>query len=75
VQQASVSPTFDRAKMKQILTRTMRFANKAIGHITDSRGRDLALSDVESTCGQVLHLVNYHLYKALDHAPVKYSEL
>lgn len=68
------NPARTPVEMKKILFETLKRANKAIGHVTTVRGRELWLDDLIVTCHQVLRLVNLHLYQALGRAPVAFED-
>jgi hypothetical protein len=71
--QAFHNPSLTPTQMKKPLFKTLRRANKAIGHVTTVRGRELSMDDIIITCHQVLRLLNIHLYQALGRSPVAFD--
>jgi hypothetical protein len=59
--------------MKKPLLETLKRTNKAIGHVTTVRGRELPMDDVIITCHHVLRLLNIHLYQALGRSAVAFD--
>jgi hypothetical protein len=71
--QAFHNPRYTSVRMQTILLRTLRRTNKAIGHVTTVRGRDMPFNDIIITCTQVILLLNLHLYQALGRSPVDFD--
>ena len=72
--QAFHNPPLTPVQMKKPLLETLRRANKAIGHVTTVRGRELSMDDVIITCHHILRLLNIHLYQALRRSQVAFDD-
>jgi hypothetical protein len=63
-------PPYTSDRIEKALLRTLRTANRGIGHLTPILARTLDLEDLDIACQTVVGLVNRHLYEALGYEPI-----